>query len=143
MKKEINILAFLCNWAPWSCYIDIGENGIPIPDNIKVIRIMCAGRVNISHVLKSFERGADGIIIVGCQGNSCQNGIGPEMARKNIAHARQVLHILGLTEKRLAFKEYLPQEAEKLSADLYDFVEQVEKLGKSPVSGFQTHRSGS
>ena len=138
MKKEINILAFLCNWAPWSCYLDMGEKRIPTPGNIKVIRVMCAGRVNISHFLKAFEKGADGVIILGCQDNNCQNGIGPDVTRKNIMYARQVLHILGLKKERLTFKEYLPQEAEKLSSDLCDFVEEIEKLGKSPVSDFQT-----
>lgn len=134
MKRKIKILAFLCNWAPWSCYTGMGEQGISIPGEINVIRVMCAARVNTALLLKAFEKGADGVLIVGCRIDNCQNGAGPEVAEKKIAHTHEILNLLGMEKERLKFKYYLAHESEKLSLDLYRFVNQIEELGKSPVS---------
>lgn len=128
-------MAFFCNWAPWSCYTGMGEQGITIPGEVNVTRVMCAARVNTALLLKSFEKGADGVVIVGCRLDNCQNGNGPEVAERNIEHAIDTLTLLGLERERLQFKYYLAHEAERLSLDLYQFVEQIESLGRSPVSG--------
>ncbi|MDY6855554.1 MAG: hydrogenase iron-sulfur subunit [Thermodesulfobacteriota bacterium] len=133
MKNRTRILAFLCNWAPWSCYIGMGDKGIPIPDEVNVIKVMCAGRVNTALLLKAFEKGADGVLIIGCRIDNCQNGTGSELAEKNIYNAYEIFDLLGLQKQRLQFKYYLAHESEKLSRDLDGFVKQIEELGKSPV----------
>ncbi len=137
MKHKIKVLAFLCNWAPWSCYTGMGDLEIPIPGEVNVIRVMCAGRVNTALLLKAFEKGADGVLIAGCRIDNCQNGTGPEVALKNIDHAYEILNLLGLKKERLQFKYYLAHESEKLSFDLHEFVERIEGLGKSPIIGDQ------
>ena len=138
MKDRIKILAFLCNWAPWSCYTGMGDQEIPIPGEISMIRVMCAGRVNIALLLKAFEKGADGVLIVGCRTDNCQNGTGPDVALKTIDHTHEILNLLGLEKERLQFKYYLAHESQKLSSDLQWFLEEIEQLGKSPVVGTST-----
>ena len=123
MKERTRILAFLCNWAPWSCYTSMGEHGITVPGEVNVIRVMCAARVSVSLLLKSFEKGADGVVIVGCRLDNCQNGKGPEMAAENLEHTHEILSLLGLERERLQFKYYLAHESERLSLDLHRFVE--------------------
>ncbi|MDY6843926.1 MAG: hydrogenase iron-sulfur subunit [Thermodesulfobacteriota bacterium] len=133
MKQSIKVLAFLCNWAPWSCYTGMGDQGISIPGEVNIIRVMCASRVNISLLLKTFEKGADGVLIVGCRADNCQNGTGTEMAERNIEHTHNLLKLLGMKRERLQFKYYLAHESEKLSLDLHQFVKQIKRIGKSPI----------
>jgi len=133
MKQKIKVLAFLCNWAPWSCYTGMGEMGLPVPGEVNVIRVMCSARINTPLLLKAFEKGADGVLVVGCRMDNCQNGKGPEMAEKNIAHSHEILELLGLERERLQFKYYLAHESEKLSLDMQRFVKQIEDIGKSPI----------
>jgi coenzyme F420-reducing hydrogenase delta subunit len=111
----------------------MGDQGIAIPGEVNVIRVMCAARVSAPLLLKAFEKGADGVLIVGCRIDNCQNGTGPEVAERNIDHTHEILHLLGLKRERLQFKHYLAHESERLSSDLHRFVKQIEGLGKSPV----------
>ena len=134
MEDRIKVLAFLCNWAPWSCYTGMGDRGIPIPGEINVIRVMCAARINTALLLKAFEKGADGVLIVGCSIDNCQNGAGPEVAAQGIEHTCKILKLLGLESERLQFKYYLAHESKRLSSDLHQLVKQIRGLGKSPIS---------
>ncbi|MDY7033033.1 MAG: hydrogenase iron-sulfur subunit [Thermodesulfobacteriota bacterium] len=134
MNQKIKIIAFMCNWAPWSCYTGMGDKEIPIPDGVNVIRVMCAGRVTTPLLLKAFEKGADGVLIVGCRNDNCQNGSGAEMAESNIGHTREILGLLGLGTDRLQYKFFLAHEFERLSSDLFAFVKQINGLGRSPIS---------
>ena len=134
MSQRMKIIAFMCNWAPWSCYTGMGDKGIPIPDGVNVIRVMCAGRVTTSLLLKAFEKGADGVLIIGCRNDNCQNGSGSEMAESNIQHTSEILSLLGLNTDRLQYKFFLAHESERLSSDLFAFVKQINGLGRSPVS---------
>lgn len=131
--SRMKIITFMCNWAPWSCYTGMGDKGIPIPDGVNVIRVMCAGRVTTPLILKAFEKGADGVLIIGCRNDNCQNGSGSEMAESNIEHTREILGLLGLDTDRLQFKFYLAHEYERLSSDLFAFVKQINGLGWSPI----------
>ena len=137
MEDRVKVLAFLCNWAPWSCYMDMGDREISIPGEINVVRVMCAARVNTALLLKAFEKGADGVLIVGCRIDNCQNGAGPEVAAQEIEHTCKILNLLGLESERLQFKYYLAHESERLSSDLHQLVKQIRGLGKSPIS--RTH----
>ncbi len=108
---------------------------MPVPGEVNVIRVMCAARVSTALLLKAFEKGADGVLIVGCRTDNCQHGTGPDLAERNIDHTREILDILGLERERVQFTYYLAHESEKLSSDLHRFVEKMETFGKSPVSG--------
>ena len=134
MEDRVKVLAFLCNWAPWSCYMGMGDRGIPIPGEINVIRVMCAARINTALLLKAFEKGADDVLIIGCRIDNCQNGAGPEVAAHEIEHTCKILNLLGLERERLRFEYYLAHESERLASDLHQLVKEIRGLGKSPIS---------
>ncbi|KXS45344.1 Methyl-viologen-reducing hydrogenase, delta subunit [Candidatus Frackibacter sp. WG12] len=62
---EPNIVGFLCNWCSYAGADLAGISRIKYPSNIKIIRVMCSGRVEPSHILKAFKEGADGILVSG------------------------------------------------------------------------------
>ncbi len=60
---EPKIIAFCCNWCSYPAADGAGVNRIQYPPNVRIIRVMCGGRVNPSFVLKAFEMGADGVMV--------------------------------------------------------------------------------
>lgn len=60
---EPKIVAFCCNWCSYPAADGAGVNRIQYPPNVRIIRVMCGGRVNPSFVLKAFEMGADGVMV--------------------------------------------------------------------------------
>jgi len=57
------IIAFCCNWCSYPAADGAGVNRIQYPPNVRIIRVMCGGRINPSFVLKAFEMGADGVMV--------------------------------------------------------------------------------
>lgn len=59
------IIAFACNWCAYSAADLAGVSRMQYPPNLRIIRVMCSGRVNPNFILKAFERGADGVLVAG------------------------------------------------------------------------------
>lgn len=67
MAKAFNpqIIAFACNWCAYSAADLAGVSRFQYPPNVRVIRVMCSGRVNPNFLLKAFQLGADGVLVAG------------------------------------------------------------------------------
>ena len=72
-----------------------------IPAEIKMVRIPCTGRISKALLIKAFERGADGVALVGCRPGACRYGNGALTAQENTDDARRILNIMGVGEQRL------------------------------------------
>lgn len=62
---EPKIIVFACNWCAYAAADLAGVSRLKYPPNIRIIRVMCSGRVNPNFVLKAFEKGADGVMVSG------------------------------------------------------------------------------
>ena len=62
---EPKIIAFCCNWCAYSAADLAGISRLQYPTNMRIIRVMCSGRVNPNFILKAFELGADGVLVAG------------------------------------------------------------------------------
>ncbi len=67
MTEQFNprIIAFACNWCAYSAADLAGVSRMQYPPNVRIIRLMCSGRLNPGFVLKSLELGADGVLVAG------------------------------------------------------------------------------
>jgi F420-non-reducing hydrogenase iron-sulfur subunit len=67
MSEAFNprIIAFACNWCAYSAADLAGVSRLQYPPNLRIIRVMCSGRINPNFILKAFERGADGVLVAG------------------------------------------------------------------------------
>ena len=72
-----------------------------LPDNVKMIQVPCTGRIEILHLLKPFEEGADGVYVAGCQEDSCQYVNGITKAAKRVAHVKKILEELDIEPERI------------------------------------------
>lgn len=97
MKMDnFNIILFMCNWNPHTAFQTLEDQRAEIPPEIRMVRIPCAGRISKALLFKAFEKGADGVALVGCEPGFCRYGSGTATARDNTPDTREILEFLGL-----------------------------------------------
>ena len=128
------LVVFICNWGPHTAMHALQEQGADIPEEIGLIRVPCAGRINRALLLRAFEMGADGVALLGCAAGACRYGSGTETAIQNIDDMQEILDLLGIGSGRLRLGMSLPDEAPVLLEFLQTFAADIHKLGKSPVA---------
>lgn len=127
--KNVKLLGICCNWSPFACYNAAGMAQIKMPDNFRLIRVMCIGRINQALILRAFEYGADGVILLECRDEDCRYGPGPEVGHENIKRVRTLLHLLGIHQERLVERNFGAHEKDELAHALWDFAKTMEIMG--------------
>lgn len=127
--EPVRILGICCNWSPFACYNAAGMTGMSMPANFHLIRVMCIGRINQALILRAFEFGADGVILLECTDEDCRYGPGPEVGHENVHRVRRILHLLGIRQERLVERTFGAHEKEELVRTLWNFTEEMGSLG--------------
>ena len=130
------IVAFCCNWCSYPAADAAGIARMQYPPNVRIIRVMCGGRVNPSFVLKAFELGADGVLVATCHFEDCHYLFGARRAADNFEKLQKLVHILGLEAERLRLEWISAAEAPKFVEVVKEFTESIKKLGKSPYGRY-------
>jgi coenzyme F420-reducing hydrogenase delta subunit len=128
------ILAFFCNWAPYRCYMDVCKSGNTLPHSIYPIKVMCTGRIDPAMVLFAFEKGAEGVVVIGCKENECRYGPGPGQANKMLRAVQRLIHILGLEPERFSTLAYSFDEESRLFEEMDAFAQRISGIKKSPLA---------
>jgi len=123
----------MCNWGPHAAYQTLQDTAARIPDEIRMVRIPCVGRISKALLLKSFEMGANGVALVGCEPGSCRYGTGSSNAQGHVEDTRGILELLGLGKDRLRLTTFLPDESERLLEFLQRFSAEIRDMGPSPI----------
>ncbi|MFY9411406.1 MAG: hydrogenase iron-sulfur subunit, partial [Dethiobacteria bacterium] len=97
---EPNIVAFLCNWCSYAGADLAGTSRIQYPANIKIIRVMCSGRVNPLYVVNALQQGADGVLVSGCHPGDCHYMEGNFYARRRLKLLKELLEFTGVDPRR-------------------------------------------
>lgn len=129
---EPRIVVFACNWCSYAGADFAGVGRMQYPATIRIIRVMCSGRVHPAFVLKAFEAGADGVMVSGCHPGDCHYAFGNLRARENIEMTEQLLHLLGIEPERFRLEWFTAAEGAKFARVLTEFAEGVKRVGKSP-----------
>ena len=124
----IRLLGICCNWSPFACYNAAGMTGIKMPPDFQLIRVMCIGRINQAMILRAFEFGADGVILLECKDEDCRYGPGPDVGHQNVQRARRLFHLLGIRQERLVECSFGAHEKETLVGTLWKFHKDMEGL---------------
>lgn len=131
---EPKILAFTCNWCSYAGADLAGISRIQYPPNVRIIRLMCSGRLDPTFILEAFRAGIDGIIVSGCHPQDCHYIDGNEKARIRVEWIKKILDDIGLEPERLRGLEYISaSEGEKFAQIIRETVETVKKLGPNPL----------
>jgi len=131
---EPRIIGFLCNWCSYAGADLAGVSRIQYPPNIRIIRVMCSGRIDPAFVLEAFKDGADGVLVAGCHlPSDCHYISGNFKAMRRINLLRRVLKDFGIEPERLRLEWISASEGDKFAAVVRSMVEDLKKLGPSPV----------
>jgi len=131
---EPTIISFLCNWCAYAGADLAGTSRLQYPPNIRIIRIMCSGRVDPIFILEAFKSGADGVLVAGCHPPSdCHYLSGNLEAQKRILLLKKILLQLGIEPERLRLEWISASESEKFAAVVRDMVMKLKRLGPSPI----------
>jgi coenzyme F420-reducing hydrogenase delta subunit len=95
------IVAFCCSNCASAAADVAGRTGMSLPPNVSIVRVPCTGRIEVLHLLKPFEEGADGVYVAGCQEDSCRYVTGVVQAAKRVAHVKRILEEIGLEPERV------------------------------------------
>ena len=126
---EPKIIAFLCNWCSYAGADLAGVSRIQYPPTVRVIRVMCAGRMNPSFVIKAFQNGADGVLVAGCHPGDCHYIQGNLYARRRYAVLSELIEFLGIERERFMMSWVSASEGGKFAKVVTELTDRVKKLG--------------
>ena len=135
MTFEPRIVGFLCNWCSYAGADLAGVSRISYPTNIRIIRLMCSGRVDPVIVLETLAQGADGVMVMGCHIGDCHYITGNLQAERKINMLKKLLARTGLEVERLRLEWVSASEGGRFAELVKDFTDQLKKLGPSPLGG--------
>ena len=114
MNGEDNkIIAFCCEHSACQAANKAGRMGLRYPSNVRIIRVPCAGRVDVLHILKAFEKGAAGVLVMGCQEGACQHLTGNTRAKERVKYSEMLLKEVGIDGGHVGMFNLAPNEPHK------------------------------
>jgi F420-non-reducing hydrogenase iron-sulfur subunit len=123
------IVAFFCNWCTYTAADLAGVSRLKHAPNVRIIRVMCSGRVDPQFILEAFAKGADGVLIGGCHPGDCHYIEGNYKALRRIQLFKRMLNDMGIEESRFRLEWISASEGEKVKVVINDMVEKVKNLG--------------
>jgi len=123
------IVAFFCNWCTYTAADLAGVSRMKYAANVRVIRVMCSGRVDPQFVLKAFESGADGVLIGGCHPGDCHYMEGNYKCLRRYHLLERMLQDLGVAPERFRLEWISASEGNKVKSVIDSMVETLTNMG--------------
>ncbi len=131
---EPKVLVFACNWCSYAGADGAGVSRISYSPNVRLLRVMCSGRVHPSFVLKAFAEGSDGVMVSGCHFGDCHYMFGNYKQVEQYDKLKAIVKLLGLEPERIALEWISAAEGPRFAKVMNGFVDQIRKLGPSPFA---------
>jgi coenzyme F420-reducing hydrogenase delta subunit/ferredoxin len=126
---EPKIIAFLCTWCSYTGADTAGIARLKSPANLRTVRVPCSGRVSPELIMRTFDQGADGVLVLGCHIGECHYDSGNHRTAKRLPVLKTLLNFAGLEEERLRLDWVSASEGDRFSRIVTDFVDTVRALG--------------
>jgi F420-non-reducing hydrogenase iron-sulfur subunit len=134
MEFQPTIVSFLCNWCSYTGADLAGTSRMKYAPNIRIIRVMCSGRVEPTFVLKAFREGADGVLICGCHPGDCHYHEGNYKCLRRFHLLKKYINQMGIHPDRLRL-EWISASEGKQFAELADeMTEAMINLGPAKIN---------
>jgi F420-non-reducing hydrogenase iron-sulfur subunit len=129
------IVAFFCNWCTYTAADLAGVSRLKYAPNVRVIRLMCSGRVDPQFILDALARGADGVLIGGCHLGDCHYVEGNYKTMRRFQMLKRMLADMGIEDQRVRIEWISASEGERVKTVINEMVEQVKALGPLNLPG--------
>jgi F420-non-reducing hydrogenase iron-sulfur subunit len=123
------ILGFLCNWCSYAGADLAGVSRFQYPPTLRVIRVMCSGRIDPVFVLRAFSRRVDGVMVLGCHPGDCHYTSGNYYTRNRVQVLHQLLELAEINPDRLVLDWVSAGEGQRFAGLVTDFTERIQALG--------------
>jgi F420-non-reducing hydrogenase iron-sulfur subunit len=129
---EPKLIGFLCNWCSYAGADLAGTSRVQYPPNIRIVRVMCTGRLDPQLILNTFRYGADGVLIAGCHEGDCHYIGGNYRAYRKYILLKEFVKRMGINEKRLRLEWVSASEGERFAKVVREMVDDIKEIGPSP-----------
>jgi F420-non-reducing hydrogenase iron-sulfur subunit len=133
MTFEPKILGILCNWCSYTGADLAGTSRIKYSPNVRVVRVMCSGRVDPQFIFKAFAEGADGVLVAGCHPGDCHYIEGNYKTIRRMALMKRMLADYGIEPERFRLEWVSAGEGDRWAHVVNRITEDVRKLGPSKI----------
>jgi len=127
------IVAFCCHYCAYTAADMAGSRRLCYPANVKIVRVPCSGKVDAIHILKAFQKGADGVYVAGCLDGDCHFKNGNIRAAQRVEMVRHLLEEIGIEAERLAMVNMSAGMGDRFAAIATEFTEKIRHLGPNPI----------
>ncbi len=129
------ILGIFCNWCSYAGADGAGTSRMQRPANLRIVRVMCGGRVDPQFILNALVNGADGVMVSHCHPGDCHYIEGNLKTVRKIPILHLYLKQFGINPKRVKYAFVSASEGAELTKIVTEFVEEIKELGPSPIKG--------
>jgi F420-non-reducing hydrogenase iron-sulfur subunit len=124
-RTEPRVVIFTCNWNAHQNLDEAGKRRLNVPPGVRPLKVDCLGQIGASVILKAFEKGADGVMLLGCTPEECHYEFGSRRAAELFEEVRKLAALLGLHEDRLQFYQVGAGEGAEMVRTVKEFVDRL------------------
>jgi F420-non-reducing hydrogenase iron-sulfur subunit len=140
MSFEPKLVGFLCNWCSYTGADLAGTARMKYPPNLRVIRVMCSGRVDPNFVLEALARGADGVLVLGCHPGDCHYSEGNYKCQRRVPLTRKLAEQMGIDPRRIRLEWVSASEGARFTRVVTEFTDEVRALGPLQLADWRFDR---
>ena len=131
---EPRVVAFCCHYCAYSAADLAGSMRLEYSPNVRIIRILCTGKIDTLHILRAFEDGADAVYVAGCEEGSCHFLEGNLRAKKKVVQAKKLLKEVGIEPERLEMFNISASNSVLFARAADEMTERARQLGPNPLN---------
>jgi F420-non-reducing hydrogenase iron-sulfur subunit len=129
MSWEPKLVGFLCTWCSYTGADLAGTARMKYPPNLRVIRVMCSGRVDPNFILVALAQGADGVLVCGCHPGDCHYVEGNYKCLRRLPLTKRLAEGMGVDPRRVRLEWVSASEGVRFTQVVTEFTEQIRALG--------------
>jgi F420-non-reducing hydrogenase iron-sulfur subunit len=122
-ESEPKIIVYTCNWDAYSGLESAGHHGLSYPAQVYPVRVMCLGRLHPGLILRAFELGAAGVLLLGCPPGECHYGFGTTRAEEMMDQVHSLASLLGIDRARIHLASVASGHGVGFVDEVRDFVQ--------------------
>ncbi|NQU97217.1 MAG: hydrogenase iron-sulfur subunit [Chloroflexi bacterium] len=130
---EPQIVGYCCHFCAFAAADLAGSMRLRYPTNVLIVKLPCTGRVDVLHLLRAFERGADGVFVAGCIEGTCHFMEGNIQAKRRVQYAKRILDEIGVGGNRLEMYNLSSSDGPRFAEIATEITERIRELGPSPI----------